>query len=88
MQGIGQGFESPHLHQTFRSFPELIERSESERSEKTEQNVDNRIQYVGQIAREGKLSNKIPKSRNKQSDKQNTGRRKKRSGDRKLAPGT
>ena len=66
----------------------MTERSKTERFERTEENVDNRIQYVGQIAREGKLSNKKPKSRNKPSDKQNTGRRKKRSGDRKLAPGT
>ena len=33
-------------------------RSKTERFEKTEENVDNRIQYVGQIAREGKLSKK------------------------------
>ena len=41
----------------------MIERSKTERFERTEENVDNRIQYVGQIAREGKLSNKKPKSR-------------------------
>ncbi len=36
-----------------------IKRSKAERSSKeTEKNVDNRIQYVGQIAREGKLSKK------------------------------
>ena len=48
----------------------MTERSKTERFERTEENVDNRIQYVGQIAREGKLSNKKPKSRNKPSDKQ------------------
>jgi hypothetical protein len=31
----------------------------TERFERTEKNVDNRIQYVGQIAREGKLSKKL-----------------------------
>ena len=31
----------------------------TERFERTEENVDNRIQYVGQIAREGKLSEKL-----------------------------
>ena len=40
-------------------FPELIGRSKTERSAQTEKNVDNRIQYVGQIAREGKLSKKV-----------------------------
>ena len=35
----------------------------TERFERTEENVDNRIQYVGQIAREGKLSKIKPKSR-------------------------
>ena len=56
-------------------FLRSIERSKAERSSKeTEENVDNRIQYVGQIAREGKLSNKKPKSRNKPSDKEKDGR--------------
>ena len=68
LQGIGQGFESPHLHliegsgfrgQDFQRFLELTERSKTERFERTEENVDNRIQYVGQIAREGKLSKKV-----------------------------
>ena len=49
MQGIGQGFESPHLHQIFQKFLELIGRSKTERFEKTKENVDKRIQYVGQI---------------------------------------
>ena len=40
-------------------FLELTGRSKTERFEKTEENVDNRIQYVGQIAREGKLSEKL-----------------------------
>jgi hypothetical protein len=44
-------------------FLELTGRSKTERFEKTEENVDNRIQYVGQIAREGKLSKIKPKSR-------------------------
>ena len=45
-------------------FLRSIERSKAERSSKeTEKNVDNRIQYVGQIAREGKLSKIKPKSR-------------------------
>ena len=43
-------------------FLRSIERSKAERSSKeTEENVDNRIQYVGQIAREGKLSKKKTK---------------------------
>ena len=51
MQGIGQGFESPHLHQTFEEVSEVngdiqvgkvLERG-------PKKNVDNRIQYVGQI---------------------------------------
>ena len=38
-------------------FLRSIERSKAERSSKeTEENVDNRIQYVGQIASEGKRS--------------------------------
>ena len=52
----------------------MTERSKTERFEKTEKNVDNRIQYVGQIAREGKLSKIKPKSRNKPSDKEEDGR--------------
>ena len=41
-------------------FLRSIEGSKAERSSKeTEENVDNRIQYVGQIAREGKLSEKL-----------------------------
>ena len=40
-------------------FLELTGRLKTERFEKTEKNVDNRIQYVGQIAREGKLSEKL-----------------------------
>ena len=59
MQGIGQGFESPHLHQIFQKFLELIGRSKTERFEKTKENVDKRIQYVGQIASEGKHSKKV-----------------------------
>ena len=56
-------------------FLRSIERSKAERSPKeTEENVDNRIQYVGQIAREGKLSKIKPKSRNKPSDKEEDGR--------------
>ena len=60
MQGIGQGFESPHLHLKtgFRfqgsGFREVSEvngniqgRKVFERGPK--KNVDNRIQYVGQI---------------------------------------
>ena len=40
-------------------FLRSIERSKAERSSKeTEENVDNRIQYVGQIASEGKHSKK------------------------------
>ena len=51
LQGIGQGFESPHLHQTFEEVSEVngdiqvgkvLERG-------PKKNVDNRIQYVGQI---------------------------------------
>ena len=50
LQGIGQGFESPHLHQLSKRFLGSIEGSKAERSPKeTEENVDNRIQYVGQI---------------------------------------
>ena len=50
-------------------FLRSIERSKAERSSKeTEKNVDNRIQYVGQIAREGKLSKIKPKSRYSSSD--------------------
>ena len=76
LQGIGQGFESPHLHHKTKvrfqgkerpGKPELkkrflrsIEGSKAERSSKeTEENVDNRIQYVGQIASEGKHSKKL-----------------------------
>ena len=52
-------------------FLRSIERSKAERSSKeTKQNVDNRIQYVGQIASEGKHSKIKPKSRNKPSDKE------------------
>ena len=80
LQGIGQGFESPHLHQNFQRFLESTERLKTERFERTEENVDNRIQYVGQIAREGKLSNKKPKSRNhrKCKDKREEERKRKK----------
>ena len=47
----------------FQRFLKLTARSKAERFERTKENVDNRIQYVGQIAREGKLSKKKPKSR-------------------------
>ena len=73
LQGIGQGFESPHLHQkrghgsekirTFEGFWSWPEGRRQKGSKGPKENVDNRIQYVGQIAREGKLSKKKPKSR-------------------------
>ena len=51
LQGIGQGFESPHLHQIFKEVSEvngnIQGRKVFERGPK--KNVDNRIQYVGQI---------------------------------------
>ncbi len=74
MQGIGRGFESPNLH---RSPCELSEafKTKSRKGRKDRKNVDNRIQYVGQIASEGKHSKikptiKVSKDTNRVKEEQ------------------
>ena len=77
LQGIGQGFESPHLHQTFEEVSAVDRKMEVRKVLKEDQkNVDNRIQYVGQIASEGKHSRKKNQSQDINRVKKNeSGRR-------------